>query len=121
VDAQTRSELEDLVRNLWRHLGVTIVFVTHDIDEAVYLGERVLVLSNRPTVILEDVTVDLPDERDQLSTRSSARFTELRAHVYRLVQQAKQGMRETAPGRRDVMTRSEGQPDAPAGNGSRRT
>ncbi|MBT0768413.1 ABC transporter ATP-binding protein [Kineosporia sp. J2-2] len=95
VDAQTRAELEDLVRDLWQHLGVTIVFVTHDIDEAVYLGQRVLVLSNRPTVILEDVTVDLPAARDQLTTRSDARFAELRAHVYRLIQQAKQGLRET--------------------------
>jgi len=94
VDAQTRAELEDLVRSLWQHLGVTIVFVTHDIDEAVYLGERVLVLSNRPTVILEDVTVDLPTDRDQLGTRSDARFAQLRAHVYQLIQQAKMGVRE---------------------------
>ncbi|GLY33477.1 ABC transporter ATP-binding protein [Kineosporia sp. NBRC 101731] len=93
VDAQTRADLEDLVRGLWRHLGVTIVFVTHDIDEAVYLGERVLVLSDRPTVLLQDVTVDLPDERDQLTTRSDARFATLRAQVYRLIQQAKEGVR----------------------------
>ncbi|GAB3283608.1 ABC transporter ATP-binding protein [Kineosporia babensis] len=97
VDAQTRAELEDLVRSIWQRLNVTIVFVTHDIDEAVYLGQRVLVLSNRPTVVLEDVTVDLPAERDQISTRSHARFAELRAHVYRLVQQAKKGLRETSP------------------------
>ncbi len=97
VDAQTRAELEDLVRDLWQRLGVTIVFVTHDIDEAVYLGERVLVLSNRPTVILEDVEVDLPAVRDQLTTRSDSRFAELRSHVYRLIQQAKQGVRETSP------------------------
>ena len=93
VDAQTRADLEDLVRELWHRLGVTVLFVTHDIDEAVYLGQRVLVLSNRPTVILEDVTVDLPDERDQLTTRSSARFGELRVHVYELIQSAKAGMR----------------------------
>ncbi len=96
VDAQTRGELEDLVRDLWRRLGVTTLFVTHDIDEAVYLGERVLVLSNRPTQLLQDVTIDLPAERDQLSTRSEPRFTELRSQVYRLVQQAKQGVREVA-------------------------
>jgi NitT/TauT family transport system ATP-binding protein len=93
VDAQTRADLEDLVRELWRRLRVTVLFVTHDIDEAVYLGQRVLVLSNRPTVILEDVAVDLPDERDQLTTRSSQRFAELRAHVYELIQQAKAGKR----------------------------
>jgi NitT/TauT family transport system ATP-binding protein len=93
VDAQTRAELEDLVRELWRRMGVTVLFVTHDIDEAVYLGERVLVLSNRPTVVLEDVAVDLPADRDQLTTRSSARFGELRAHVYELIQSAKAGKR----------------------------
>ncbi|MCV2394329.1 ABC transporter ATP-binding protein [Actinotalea sp. M2MS4P-6] len=93
VDAQTRAELEDLVRSLWKRLGVTVIFVTHDIDEAVYLGERVLVLSNRPTVLLEDVAVDLPPERDQLSTRSAPRFGELRGHVYELVQAAKLGQR----------------------------
>jgi NitT/TauT family transport system ATP-binding protein len=97
VDAQTRADLEDLVRSLWARLGVTILFVTHDIDEAVYLGQRVLVLSNSPTVILEDVTVDLPDERDQLSTRSSPRFAELRGHVYELIQQAKRGHRPATP------------------------
>jgi NitT/TauT family transport system ATP-binding protein len=93
VDAQTRADLEDLVRALWKRLGVTVLFVTHDIDEAVYLGQRVLVLSNRPTVILEDVAIDLPDQRDQLETRSSPRFAELRHHVYELIQQAKRGYR----------------------------
>ncbi|MBM6403185.1 ABC transporter ATP-binding protein [Phycicoccus sp. CSK15P-2] len=93
VDAQTRAELEDLVRALWKRLGVTVLFVTHDIDESVYLGERILVLSNRPTVILEDVEVDLPAERDQLETRSAPRFAELRGHVYELIQRAKEGHR----------------------------
>src|SRR4029453_10892310 len=77
VDAQTRAELEDLVRAVWRRTGVTVVFVTHDIDEAVYLGQRVLVLSSSPTVVQEDLTVDLPAERDQLTTRSDPRSTEL--------------------------------------------
>jgi NitT/TauT family transport system ATP-binding protein len=58
VDAQTRAELEDLVRSVWHRTGVTILFVTHDIDEAVYLGQRVLVLSSSPTVVQEDLTVD---------------------------------------------------------------
>jgi NitT/TauT family transport system ATP-binding protein len=93
VDAQTRADLEDLVRGLWHQLGVTVLFVTHDIDESVYLGQRVLVLSNRPTVVLEDVRIDLPDERDQLRTRSSQQFTDLRTRVYELVQSAKKGHR----------------------------
>jgi NitT/TauT family transport system ATP-binding protein len=91
VDAQTRAELEDLVRSVWHRTGVTTVFVTHDIDEAVYLGQRVLVLSSSPTVVQEDLTIDLPDERDQLATRSDPRFTEFRTHVYAQIQQAKRG------------------------------
>jgi NitT/TauT family transport system ATP-binding protein len=98
VDAQTRAELEDLVRDLWRRTGVTIVFVTHDIDEAVYLGQRVLVLSSSPTVVQEDVAVDLPDDRDQLTTRSDPRFTRLRSHLYAQIQQARhRGGQAVAP------------------------
>jgi NitT/TauT family transport system ATP-binding protein len=96
VDAQTRFDLEDLVRTLWKRLGITVVFVTHDIDEAIYLGERVLVLSARPTVVLEDVAVGLGPERDQLETRGDAEFARLRTHVYELVQQAKKGVRSLA-------------------------
>jgi NitT/TauT family transport system ATP-binding protein len=93
VDAQTRADLEDLIRRLWHRLKVTVLFVTHDIEEAVYLGERVLILSHAPTVVMEDVTIDLPDARSQLETRSLPRFGELRKHVYAQIQLAKQGWR----------------------------
>jgi len=93
VDAQTRADLEDLIRRLWRRMRVTILFVTHDIEEAVYLGQRVLVLSMSPTVVMEDVAIDLPDERSQLETRSLPRFAELRKHLYAQIQRAKQGWR----------------------------
>lgn len=89
VDAQTRADLEDLVRSVWAKLGLTVLFVTHDIDESVYLGERVIILSSSPTVILEDLAIDLPVHRDQLETRSDARFVELRHHVYEQIQKAK--------------------------------
>jgi NitT/TauT family transport system ATP-binding protein len=89
VDAQTRAELEDLIRRLWHELGVTVLFVTHDIDEAVYLGQRTIILSASPTVVLEDLAIDLADERDQLHTRASTRFAELRSHVYEQIQRAK--------------------------------
>jgi len=91
VDAQTRADLEDLVRGLWRERGITILFVTHDIDEAVYLGERVIVLSASPTVVQEQLKVDLPDARDQLHTRVAPRFAVLRPHVYEQIQVAKRG------------------------------
>lgn len=89
VDAQTRADLEDLIRSIWQRLGVTILFVTHDIDESVYLGQRVLVLSNAPTVIQDDISVHLPDARDQLTTRQDPTFTELRARIYAEIQRAK--------------------------------
>ena len=92
LDAQTRADLEDLVRDIWHRLGVTVLFVTHDIDESVYLGERVIILSSSPTVVQEDVTIDLPDERTQLETRSTKQFTDLRLHNYLLIQLAKAGV-----------------------------
>ncbi|XVU22019.1 ABC transporter ATP-binding protein [Actinoplanes sp. CA-054009] len=91
VDAQTRADLEDLVRALWQRLKVTVLFITHDIDEAVYLGRRVVMLSSSPTVVQDEITVDLPAERDQLHTRADPRFTELRTHVYEQIQAAKRG------------------------------
>src|SRR5690606_31635532 len=91
VDAQTRADLEDLVRRLWQELGVTVLFITHDIDEAVYLGERVVILSSSPTVVQEQLTVDLPARRDQLHTRADPRFTALRTRVYEQIQAAKRG------------------------------
>jgi NitT/TauT family transport system ATP-binding protein len=96
VDAQTRADLEDLVRRLWRERGITVLFVTHDIDEAVYLGERVVVLSASPTVVQEELTIDLPVERDQLRTRVEPRFAELRTRVYEQIRSAKRGERPDA-------------------------
>jgi NitT/TauT family transport system ATP-binding protein len=89
VDAQTRGELEDLVRDVWKRLNMTILFVTHDIDESVYLAERVLVLSSSPTIVQADLHIDLPDVRSQADTRSLPRFGELRHEVYEEVQFAK--------------------------------
>ena len=96
VDAQTRADLEDLVRALWKRLGVTILFVTHDIDEAVYLGQQVIMLSASPTVVQERLPIDLPAERDQLHTRADPRFTKLRTHVYEQIQAAKLAAGATA-------------------------
>jgi NitT/TauT family transport system ATP-binding protein len=93
VDAQTRADLEDLVRKVRRELGISVLFVTHDIDESVYLAERVIMLSSSPTIVQEDLVVDLPEQRDQLETRALPRFTELRHHVYEQIQLAKRGFR----------------------------
>ncbi|MFC9254914.1 ABC transporter ATP-binding protein [Amycolatopsis thailandensis] len=85
VDAQTRFELEDLTRRVQRENGSTILVVTHDIDESVYLSDRVLVLSKSPATIVADLPVGLPSERDQITTRESAEFVTLRGEVARLL------------------------------------
>jgi len=85
VDAQTRFDLEDLMLRVRRELGVTVILVTHDIDEAIYLGDRVVVLSGSPSVVREVVDVPLDDQREQVSTRASAEFIRLREHVLSLV------------------------------------
>jgi NitT/TauT family transport system ATP-binding protein len=77
---------------VWRRFGVTILFVTHDIDEAVYLGQRVLVMTASPSVVQDDVRIGLPDERDQIGTRADSCFTDLRRKVYAEVQAAKRGV-----------------------------
>ena len=89
LDAQTRADLEDLTLNLRDEFGVTIVFVTHDIDEAVFLADRVVALSDRPTTVTEIVAVDLPQPRDQLATKELPEFVHLRSHVYRLIRRPK--------------------------------
>ncbi|HEX5492957.1 MAG TPA: ABC transporter ATP-binding protein [Mycobacteriales bacterium] len=88
VDAQTRADLEDLIRSVWREYGMSVVLVTHDIDEAVYLGERVVVLSDKPTVVREELAVDLPAERDQVATKALPAFAEIRSHVYNLIRRS---------------------------------
>jgi NitT/TauT family transport system ATP-binding protein len=85
VDAQTRADLEDLVLEVRREYGVTVVFVTHDIDEAVYLGDRVAVLTPSPTRVQEVLEVDLPHPRDQVETKNLPEFAQLRAHVWRSI------------------------------------
>ncbi|TCO58106.1 ABC transporter ATP-binding protein [Actinocrispum wychmicini] len=85
VDAQTRFELEDLLLRVRHEHSSTVLLVTHDIDESVYLGDRVLVLSKSPASIVADLTVDLPAERDQITTRESKNFVALRGEVARLL------------------------------------
>ena len=82
VDAQTRGELEDMTLRLRDEFGVTIIFVTHDVDESVYLGDRIIVLSASPARVSETVRVDLPRPRDQIGTKKLPEFTDLRTHVY---------------------------------------
>jgi NitT/TauT family transport system ATP-binding protein len=85
VDAQTRADLEDLLLAVQREHGMTVLLVTHDIDEAVYLGHRVLVLSGPPSRVLADLTIDLPLNRDQICTRQDPAFVRHRSEIARLI------------------------------------
>jgi NitT/TauT family transport system ATP-binding protein len=85
VDAQTRADLEDLVLSVRHEYGVTVLFVTHDIDESVYMGDRVVILTPRPSRVQEVLEVDLPRPRDQVATKEMPEFAHLRAHVYRAI------------------------------------
>jgi NitT/TauT family transport system ATP-binding protein len=82
VDAQTRAELQDLLLDVWHRTGLTVVFVTHDIDEAAYLADRIVVLSAAPARVKEAVDVGLPRPRDQITTRARPEFVELRGRVF---------------------------------------
>jgi NitT/TauT family transport system ATP-binding protein len=85
VDAQTRSDLEDLVLSIRHDVGTAVLLVTHDIDEAVYMADRVVVLSSRPATVIDTVEIDLPRPRDQLVTKSLPRFAEHRTAVLELI------------------------------------
>jgi NitT/TauT family transport system ATP-binding protein len=85
LDALTRLELEDALLRLWGELKTTIVFITHDIEEAIYLSDRILVLSRRPSEIIQEMPIDFPRPRNQVSTRAEARFMEMRNTIYRQI------------------------------------
>jgi NitT/TauT family transport system ATP-binding protein len=97
VDAQTRGDLEDLILRVREEYGITILFVTHDIDESVYLADRVVVLTSSPTEVKEIVPVELPRPRDQIATKELPEFAHLRAHVYRLVKREQPAAAESEP------------------------
>lgn len=77
MDVKVRFYLEDEVIRLWRKLGSTIVFITHNIEEAVYLAQRVIILTNKPAHIKEELTIDLPHPRNITDTK----FIEYRNYI----------------------------------------
>ena len=81
VDALTRVGLQELLRGLWRELGLTVVFVTHDVDEAVYMSTRVVALSRPPGTVAISLPVELPHPRDQIATRAEPQYLNYRARL----------------------------------------
>jgi len=100
VDAQTREDLEDLVLRLRRDRGITILLITHDIDESVYVGDRVVVLTPGPGRVRADLTAGLPEPRDQITTKEQPAFVHLRTEVSRLVRSTQESQGTSTPGRR---------------------
>ncbi|QJY48222.1 ABC transporter ATP-binding protein [Pseudonocardia broussonetiae] len=85
VDALTKESLEDLLLVIQERFGTTMLLVTHDIDEAVYLADRVEVLSPPPCRVVRDLTIDLARPRNQIRTRGEAPFLAARAAIHELV------------------------------------
>lgn len=84
LDAQTRLKMQELLLDVWSRIKTTILFITHDIDEALFLADRILVMSPRPGRIIEELHIDFPRPRGaELVT--SPRFTELKRHCLDLL------------------------------------
>ncbi|MGH2945405.1 MAG: ABC transporter ATP-binding protein [Solirubrobacteraceae bacterium] len=86
LDAITKAALQDELQRVHATTGTTIVFITHDVEEAVYLGDRAIVLAGRPARIVEELPIRLPRPRNQLSTRESPHFLELRHALHTAIQ-----------------------------------
>jgi NitT/TauT family transport system ATP-binding protein len=82
LDAMTKASLQDQLQQVQAATGTTVVFVTHDVEEAVYLSDRVVVLSGRPAAVGLSLDVPLPRPRDQITTKESPDYLDLRHRVY---------------------------------------
>ncbi len=84
LDAQTRSRMQELLLDIWTRIRTTVVFVTHDIDEALFLADRILVMSLRPGRFIEDLRLTFPRPR-RASLLTSPEFTHLKRHCLELL------------------------------------
>jgi NitT/TauT family transport system ATP-binding protein len=82
LDAMTKATLQDELQRVQERTGATVVFVTHDVDEAVYLSDRIVVLEGSPASVAHEIDVDLPRTRHQLATKELPEFLRLRRAVY---------------------------------------
>jgi NitT/TauT family transport system ATP-binding protein len=86
LDAITRQTLQDEIARLAAEERTTVVFITHDLEEAIYLGDRVIVLASNPGRIAEMIEVGIPRPRNQLDTREDRRFLQHRHRLFGLLQ-----------------------------------
>jgi NitT/TauT family transport system ATP-binding protein len=92
LDAQTRELMQEELTRLWQSSGLTVVFVTHDIHEAIFLGDRVIVLGKAPGSVIEDCRIELPRPRSA-ETKSDPKVLSYRAHLWQLIRSAAPAMR----------------------------
>ena len=85
LDAITRQGLQDEVARIAAEQKTTVVFITHDLEEAIYLGDQVIVLASNPGRIAERITVEIPRPRSQLETREDQRFLAYRHRLFGLL------------------------------------
>jgi NitT/TauT family transport system ATP-binding protein len=98
VDAQTRADLQDLLLSIAGRYRQTCLLVTHDVEEAIYMGDRIVVLSGRPTRVVREIAVPLPRPRDQIETRETPTFLEIRHDVLSLIRSVRRaGAKGAAP------------------------
>jgi NitT/TauT family transport system ATP-binding protein len=90
-------DLQDLVMGICHKMNLATLLVTHDIDEAVLMADRIVVLSTRPARVVEDIRVPLARPRDQLTTKESHEFLQLRHHVFTAVRQEVKPVKPSAP------------------------
>ncbi|MFG2025260.1 ABC transporter ATP-binding protein [Streptomyces sp. NPDC048825] len=85
VDAQTRTALEEMTASISAALGLTTLLITHDIDEAIFMADRVVVLSARPSRVVAELPVDIPRPRDELAVKALPEFSDLRRRIHDLI------------------------------------
>jgi NitT/TauT family transport system ATP-binding protein len=85
LDALTRQTLQDEISRLAKEQRITVVFITHDLEEAIYLGDRVVALAPNPGRVAETITVGLTRPRNQLTTREDPEFLSHRHHLFKLL------------------------------------
>lgn len=86
LDAQTRVVMQQILTNMWQRLRISVLFITHDIDESIYLSDRVYVMTARPGRIKAEIPIDLPRPRSPELTTGSA-YLALRAQLHELIRE----------------------------------
>ncbi|WP_202740138.1 MULTISPECIES: ABC transporter ATP-binding protein [Acinetobacter] len=89
LDAQTRLKMQELLLEIWQSIQTSVLFITHDIDEALFLADRVLIMSHRPGRIIEEIKLDFPRPR-HVDLVTSTEFTQIKKHCIQVLKQATQ-------------------------------